>query len=158
MMRRLLVVAAVTAVFGGCDRCGAGAWNRANVGAFERYAGALQRAAGTGLKLEKCAMFGMSRAGYCLLRGPSPEVSKFVGAFSVTPDDPKERYYKDGCANLAAFGTPTPATASHVLRPGASLGRPAGPLPSNTDNVKLDAIAVDPSGERVCLEFQFPYG
>lgn len=158
MVLNPLCALALCLVLTGCEACLERAWSRGNSGAFERYAAKLQSSAGTSLKLERCAMFGMSRLGYCELRGAAPEVAKFFSAFSPAPDDPKTKYFKDGCANFPAFGTPLPATASHELKPGAQRAVPKGPLPSNTENVKLDAIAVDPSGERVCLELQFPFG
>lgn len=149
-----IVLLALTAL--GCDRCG-DALNRVNTPAFERYASTLQSHAGTSLKLERCERFGATRNGYCLLRGRPAEVTAFIKVLPVTPESPKE-VFRDSCASLPSFGTPRPASASHVPRPGVQFFVPSGPLPPNTENVTFTGAAVDGAGERVCLELQIPYG
>lgn len=154
-IRALLVLG--FASLSGCDRCGDALMNRVNTPAFERYALTLQSHTGASLKLEACAMFGATRNGYCLMRGNAADVTAFTSGLPLEPSSDTEMFH-DSCASLPAFGTPRPASASHVLRPSVRLLIPKGPLPANTDNVKLGAVAVDGTGERVCLEFQFPYG
>jgi hypothetical protein len=125
-----------------------------NAAAFERYTKVL---ATPGVTIESCAMQDRSRAGYCLLSGTPEAVATFLDGLPLAPVPDTPRFGR-GCRVLDRFGRADPEGRGRLLAEGGRGLRPDGPLPPNQSNVHLRDVVVDPTGTRVCLAYDFPYG
>lgn len=142
-----------------CSGGSGGGLMRADVAAMARYTDTLVTSAGGKPGVGPCAMFGSTRAGHCTITRSAGEIRSLVDgkSLAVVPDATTTFYGDDTCAALPGFGAPNGAQRWDLL-PGATRFVPAGTLPPNDHNVKLDAIVVAPNGTDVCFQFQFPYG
>jgi hypothetical protein len=134
-----------------CDR----AWDAVNAGAFSRYLDVLVSHTGATVKPAGCAMQAGTRAGSCEISGDPAAVARFVSALGPEAT-PADVVFGAICPANPAFGKPD--GAGHSPLPGVRLYRVRGPLPPNRENVRFVRVWVSPSGDRACLELEFPYG
>lgn len=125
-----------------------------NSSALERYTRSLPLG---DLEIERCAMLGGSRSGYCLLRGEPSSIDAFAGALPLQPDA-GEATFRDDCRSLPEIGRNEEPGGGRVLLPGAARHVPNGALPLNDENVHLRAVTIDPTRRRICIDYEFPYG
>lgn len=128
---------------------------RLDSGALSRYT---QRLPLNALELERCAMHGPTRKGYCILRGQPGQADAFVRDLPLAPAA-TEPTYGESCWKIPGFGRADPeAESASAILPDGAYYRPNGELPPNQDNVHLRAVTIDPAGTGVCIDYEFPYG
>ena len=101
-------------------------------------------------------MFGQTRAGYCVAALAPGDAVDFISGLPVSRDL-DVTFYGDSCASVNGYGSPKGAHQFDLL-PGAARYLVNGTLPSNTENVRLRAVVMNPSGDELCFEYEFPYG
>ena len=140
----------------GCSGGPMGAIDAFNAAPLAPYAERMVTSAGVALTVHECAMFSGTRAGYCLLTGDRASATAFqsqAGGERVAAD---KVLYGETCLRLEGFGRSVDSGWRGEPGTVGFWGPPAINLPSNTDNIKVDAIWVNRG--RVCVQVQFPYG
>lgn len=143
----ILVLACATAA---CGRLS----NAANVPPLRRYSEVLVATSGAKLSLARCAMFGESRKGYCVLSGPAAEVSGFTKGLKLASSPAGAVFGDQSCLMFGDFGAPD--GAGFRAKAGVTRLVAGGPLPGNTDNVHF--VAAYAASGSLCLELEYPYG
>jgi hypothetical protein len=133
-----------------------GALTRGGAPAFEKYTEKLLAGGGLTPGVERCEMYGGTRAGYCTVKRTAPEIAALVASLPLAADG-VTTWYGDSCASVIGFGSPQGPSRFELL-PGAQRHVPNGTLPPNQSNVKLKAVVVSPTGTEVCFDYHFPYG
>ncbi len=115
----------------------------------------LSMAAGPPTTLERCYGSSTVRVAACSARGTKTQVSELVAALKATPISHLPGKYEsdEACGALTGFHVP-----SGALAPGTTLHAPHATMPPNDQNLVLQYVYVDSTGERVCLGFKYPYG
>ncbi|MBS2029816.1 MAG: hypothetical protein JST54_18085 [Deltaproteobacteria bacterium] len=148
-MRRLAFIA-LAIVTSSCHRL-----NDLNVPPLRAYAEKLVAASSGSLKVERCAMLGQSRRGYCLGSGTPPAMQTFAAGLGLATQAQPDRIFGDlSCLTLDDFGARD--DTAHVPKPGVLQLNPSKPLPPNTDNVHLVRVYAGPTS--ACVELEYPYG
>ncbi len=121
---------------------------------LRRYAQVLVGTSHAALTLDVCRMYENSRSGWCRLAGSTAELEGFTRGLALREEPPQVVLEGSSCLSDPEFGTRV--DGSLAPRPGVRRFVTAGPLPANTDNVRLVSVWV--AASHLCLEFTYPYG
>ena len=123
---------------------------------MRRYAEKLIATSGAKLTVSRCEMFGGSRKGFCIVEGTAADIAAMPVRLHMIKRPPPNVDVRVGqtCAAQEEFGRAD--GEGHAFKSGVREFAPKGPLPANTDNVKL--VSMFAGQTSACIEFEYPYG